>query len=86
MNASKYHHRFIIFTVANVDATKMSVPGASTDDIHNHAKVVLKNAVNKLGITKSSLISIEKIFPHAIGHHLGMDTHDVQAYSGLALL
>eukprot|EP01102_Stenamoeba_stenopodia_P010710 TRINITY_DN3257_c0_g1_i1.p1 TRINITY_DN3257_c0_g1~~TRINITY_DN3257_c0_g1_i1.p1 ORF type:complete len:542 (+),score=64.08 TRINITY_DN3257_c0_g1_i1:109-1626(+) len=70
---------------AHDECIKLCVAGASMDDIHEHSKRVLSNGVSALKITKSPLSSITKIYPHAIGHHLGMDTHDVQFYSDRTL-
>lgn len=57
--------------------------GALWDDIHAHAHKVAIKGLLELGVLKGSpqelfdnRVSVA-FFPHGLGHHLGMDTHDV---------
>lgn len=61
--------------------------GKSLDDIHAIAETHLEDQLTQLGFSlkKSSLLhhdrSIERLFPHHIGHYIGLDVHDTPGQS-----
>ncbi|CAN6594952.1 intermediate cleaving peptidase 55 [Trichomonascus vanleenenianus] len=55
--------------------------GASLDDIHRASEELLYTELLNAGMTGLSRGSVRKIYPHYIGHHLGIDVHDLQTPS-----
>lgn len=52
----------------------------SLDTIHEVTKTGLTNALKDLGFSMSG-DAIMTLFPHHVGHHLGLDVHDCPGYS-----
>ncbi|GBG76873.1 hypothetical protein CBR_g23088 [Chara braunii] len=68
---------------AHQECVKLCKPGNMLNSIHDHATRLLSDAILDLGIVKNQPYSamtasaiLTKVFPHAVGHWLGMDTHD----------
>jgi Xaa-Pro aminopeptidase len=56
--------------------------GMSMRDIQARADALIGEQLIRLGLIKVALTkSIREYFPHAIGHHLGVDVHDSCDYS-----
>ena len=53
-------------------------PGVSVAAFSDEVDVIMKQAISSLGL---SVNSYRKYFPHAIGHGLGLDVHDVSSDS-----
>ncbi|MFA7056061.1 MAG: aminopeptidase P family protein [Candidatus Cloacimonadales bacterium] len=58
------------------DVIAMIKPGVSMLDLNNKANELLTKACHKLGLIKEDS-EFRKYYMHSIGHHLGLDTHDV---------
>jgi intermediate cleaving peptidase 55 len=58
-------------------------PGISLQELHNlsvqHLSQELKNLPGFSGVTQNQIAN--KLYPHYIGHHLGLDLHDVPTIS-----
>lgn len=54
----------------------MIKPGVSLTDLNNRANELLTKACHKLGLIKEDS-EFRKYYMHSIGHHLGLDTHDL---------
>ncbi|ETI27739.1 hypothetical protein G647_00188 [Cladophialophora carrionii CBS 160.54] len=52
----------------------------SLDRLHNIAEEYLSKELKQIGFDMSSK-AIEKLFPHHLGHYIGMDVHDTVGYS-----
>lgn len=55
--------------------------GLSLDKLHNIASKGLEEGLKQLGFDMSSPSSIETLFPHHVGHYVGMDVHDCPGLS-----
>jgi Xaa-Pro aminopeptidase len=70
-----------------VEAIEMIKPGITLDDIHNHCVRRLTEGMIALGLLGGSADdriadqSYRKFYMHGTSHWLGMDVHDVGAYS-----
>jgi Xaa-Pro aminopeptidase len=64
-------------TLAQQQIIKFLKPGLLFKDIQQYAKDLLINIALKHNIDEP----IDVLFPHAIGHHLGLDVHDVADYT-----
>ncbi|EHN02752.1 YER078C-like protein [Saccharomyces cerevisiae x Saccharomyces kudriavzevii VIN7] len=53
----------------------------SLHDIHEESIRLMKQELKNLGIDKVSGWNVEKLYPHYIGHNLGLDVHDVPKVS-----
>ncbi|CAI4413851.1 BGP_1a_G0014690.mRNA.1.CDS.1 [Saccharomyces cerevisiae] len=53
----------------------------SLHDIHEKSITLMKQELKNLGIDKVSGWNVEKLYPHYIGHNLGLDVHDVPKVS-----
>ncbi|KAI9726689.1 MAG: hypothetical protein M1834_008954 [Cirrosporium novae-zelandiae] len=51
----------------------------SLDKLHNIAETSLKNELKHLGFDMSGN-SIRELFPHHLGHYIGLEVHDVPGY------
>lgn len=58
------------------DVIAMIKPGVTMLDLNNKANELLTKACHKLGLIKEDS-EFRKYYMHSIGHHLGLDTHDV---------
>jgi Xaa-Pro aminopeptidase len=58
------------------DIIKKIKPGVSMVDLNNDAKKMIGEACKSLKLIKDPLDFV-KYYMHSIGHHLGMDTHDL---------
>jgi Xaa-Pro aminopeptidase len=68
-------------------AVAMAKPGATLDEIHQHCVRSLTEGMLSLGLLAGSLeervtdLSYKKFFMHGTSHWLGLDVHDVGAYT-----
>jgi Xaa-Pro aminopeptidase len=68
-------------------AVAMAVPGATIDDIHNFCVRSLTEGMFSLGLLGGTVderiadLSYKKYFMHGTSHWLGLDVHDVGAYT-----
>lgn len=54
--------------------------GVCLDDLHNVAETALRGNLKSLGFdTSNDAISV--LFPHHVGHHIGLDVHDAPGFS-----
>jgi Xaa-Pro aminopeptidase len=73
---------------AQEDAIKMTRPGVTIDEIHEKTVEWLTQGLIDLGLLQGSAAeriadgSYKKYYMHRTSHWLGMDVHDVGAYSG----
>lgn len=49
----------------------------SLHDVHEESISLMKKELKNLGIDKVTGWNVEKLYPHYIGHNLGLDVHDV---------
>jgi Xaa-Pro aminopeptidase len=68
------------------ECVELVKPGKTYADVQNRAREMLINAMLELGLIKGSPKEIldnksyMRLYPHNIGHWLGMDTHDTGLY------
>lgn len=68
-------------------AVAMAKPGATIDELHQHCVRALTEGMLSLGLLTGSLeeritdLSYKKFFMHGTSHWLGLDVHDVGAYT-----
>ena len=55
--------------------------GVSFSDLHNFSRQLLYQNLNQVGGFKNLEKNIDKLYPHHIGHYLGLDLHDIPAIS-----
>ena len=60
---------------------KMCKPGIVLGTIHEKSHKLLTEEVRKLGI-QCNAKEMERIYPHSIGHWLGLDVHDCELVPG----
>ncbi|CCD22470.1 aminopeptidase NDAI_0A03130 [Naumovozyma dairenensis CBS 421] len=53
----------------------------SLQDIHNKSMEYMKEELLNLGIPNAGNWEVDKLYPHYIGHNLGLDVHDVPQVS-----
>lgn len=54
--------------------------GVSLDGLHNAAEVGLKSGLRRLGFDLSRH-ALDTLFPHHVGHYLGLAVHDAPGHS-----
>lgn len=55
--------------------------GVSIQDLHDLSITFLKRELKNAGMGDLSTVELTRIYPHYIGHNLGLDVHDVPSYS-----
>ncbi|CCK72793.1 aminopeptidase KNAG_0L01730 [Huiozyma naganishii CBS 8797] len=60
--------------------------GLSLNDIHEKSIEYMKQEIRNLGMSNASNWDVERLYPHYIGHNLGLDVHDVPEVSRRELL
>lgn len=69
---------------ANVDTTKAVAPGKSNRDSHLYGAEIIADGLKNLGIMKGNIKEAVQqgahalFFPHGLGHHMGLDVHDME--------
>ena len=58
----------------------------SLDKLHEVAENGLRNNLKSIGFDMSGSKPIETLFPHHLGHYVGLDVHDTVGYSRKAIL
>jgi Xaa-Pro aminopeptidase len=72
---------------AQEEAIRMTRPGVTIDQIHERAVELLTHGMIELGLLSGTVAdrvadgSYKKYYMHRTSHWLGMDVHDVGAYS-----
>ncbi len=72
--------------IAAIEAVK---PGVRYRDVHMHAARVLADGLVQIGLMKGKASSLVEsgahamFFPHGVGHLLGLDVHDMEAFGDL---
>jgi intermediate cleaving peptidase 55 len=52
----------------------------SLDDIHHQAEIGLRDELGLLGFDLSGGVLGNILFPHHVGHYVGIDLHDVGSF------
>ena len=67
------------------ECLKEYIPGASMHKIEQKAEKSIARQLKKLGIIRDidDLNEVRKYYPHAIGHHVGLEVHDVHTRSDI---
>lgn len=72
--------------LAQAEIIKLIRPGLSLRDLQNESDLIMREVINQLGLNHEKL---RDYYPHAIGHGIGIDTHDPIGYdvisSGMVL-
>lgn len=67
---------------AQADIIKLVKPGVKMRKIEDQTKRLIGKQLVKLGLTnRATRKIIRKYYPHAFGHHLGLDVHDVADFN-----
>ncbi|MFH1941921.1 MAG: aminopeptidase P family protein [bacterium] len=75
-----------IVLAANVEAIKMIRPRIPFRDVHIHAAKTIAGGLKQLGFMKGDTDEAVAagahalFFPHGLGHHLGLDVHDMENF------
>jgi Xaa-Pro aminopeptidase len=75
-----------IVLAANVEAIKMIRPRIPFRDVHIHAAKTIADGLQQLGFMKGDTDEAVAagahalFFPHGLGHHLGLDVHDMENF------
>lgn len=53
----------------------------SLDDLHNHSVELMRVELKRLGFNLSGGVMERTLYPHFVGHPLGIDLHDTSGFS-----
>ena len=53
----------------------------SLDNLHSHAESLLRDSLSQLGFPVYKKEAMETLFPHHVGHYIGLDVHDTPGQS-----
>jgi Xaa-Pro aminopeptidase len=76
-----------VVLAAQTQAIELARPGATIDQLHDHCIRVLTEGMIELGLLRGAVDdritdqSYRRFFMHGTSHWLGMDVHDVGAYT-----
>jgi Xaa-Pro aminopeptidase len=85
--SSKQHALYTVVLAAQQAAIDTALPGKRFSDVHDAAVDTLLRGLLDLGLLKGNRLSLmrdeqwRRFFPHRTGHWLGLDVHDVGAYT-----
>lgn len=60
--------------------------GMSLQDLHDHSVLIMKRELRNCGFGELTHRDVNKLYPHYIGHNLGLDVHDCPRHSRSAKL
>lgn len=60
--------------------------GASLHDLHEMSISYFKRELRNTGMGDLTTLELNRLYPHYIGHNLGLDVHDTPSYSRMAKL
>lgn len=71
---------------ANMEASRVTRPGITYQEVHTAASLILAQGYKDLGILKGNIDDIvahgahSLLMPHGLGHMMGLDVHDMENY------
>ena len=75
---------------AQLQAIELVRPGVRYREVHDRAAVVLTQWLREEGLLRGSMEELKAsqahaaFFPHGVGHHLGLDVHDLEQFGDRA--